>query len=172
MSVISKACLGLPLLALAVLPFPSRVHGQSTAPTLPEHVISGSPLSLLAGWFNAEYERRLDHRTTVGITGGWLELDEDDYTGVCGFLRYYLRESAFSGFYVGGRAGFFRVDDGEKESSPIGLGLDVGYGWLLGPGGSIYVGLGIGATRLIGGDLDEASATIPSVRLLNLGIAF
>jgi len=172
MRTLSKAVFSLLFLGLAF--FPTRSQGQTPAAqaAVPEHLISGSPLTLLANWFNGEYERTLNNGTTVGISGGWLDLDEDDYTGVTGILRYYPRQRAFQGFYIGARGGFFRVDDGEKESTPLGLGLDIGYGWLLGPGGSLYIGLGLGVTRLLAGNLDHASATIPMIRLVNVGIAF
>jgi hypothetical protein len=172
MRLFSTAYIILPLVALALFPGHARSQTPATDFSFHEHLISGSPLSLLAGWFNGEYERRLSDRNSVGIAGGWLDLDEDDYTFVAGFLRYYPRGNAFQGFFIGGRGGFFRVDDGEKESTPIGLGLEVGYGWLVGPGDSVYFGLGIGLTHLFGGDLDHAAATIPAVRLVNVGIAF
>jgi hypothetical protein len=62
------------------------------------------------------------------------------------------------------------VDD-DDEGSAFGFGFDVGYSWLLGAERKFYIGLGIGATRLFGGDIDE-SVTLPSIRLLNVGIAF
>lgn len=52
------------------------------------------------------------------------------------------------------------------------LGVDVGYSWLMGSKRNFYIGIGIGATRLFGGDIEDGSATIPSLRLLNVGFAF
>ena len=56
-----------------------------------------------------------------------------------------------------------QLDDGE-----------IGYDWLLGSRQNVGISLGIGATRLFGGTdaLDGLSATIPTLRLLNIGIAF
>ena len=34
------------------------------------------------------------------------------------------------------------------------------------------LGLGIGASRLFGGDLEDTSAYLPTVRLINVGWAF
>ena len=98
------------LAALALAWFflaPSPVSAQDAVrePVPHNHVISGNPLILLAGWFNAEYERKIAETMTVGISGGWLDLDDDDYTSVTGFLRYYPQEAAFTGFYLGGRGG-------------------------------------------------------------------
>jgi hypothetical protein len=169
--------LGIALLSLVLSPLQAQAQEGVREPVDHDHVISGNPLILLAGWFNAEYERKVAETMTVGISGGWLDLDEDDYTSVNGFFRYYPQAAAFTGFYLGGRAGIHRVneadyaDDGGDSHTAFGIGVDIGYAWLLGPGRSFYVGLGIGATRLLAGDLD-ASATIPSLRLINVGIAF
>jgi len=166
------AMAGLVLFGLVLSPLQLQAQEGVREPVSHQHVISGNPLILLAGWFNAEYERKLSESTTVGISGGWLDLDEDDYTNVSGFLRFYPQAAAFTGFYVGGRAGIHNVDEGsESSSTAFGLGVDIGYAWLLGPGRSFYVSLGIGATRLFG-DFSDASEFIPSVRLINVGIAF
>jgi hypothetical protein len=171
MKEISRVMAGLPLLLLAVLPQPAQSQGVME-PVSHTNVISGNPLLLLAGWFNAEYEHKVTGNVTAGISGGWLELDDSDYTSVSGFLRFYPQEAAFTGFYLGGRTGLHKVTTGDESDTAFGIGVDVGYAWLLGPGRSFYVGLGIGATRLFSGDLGDASATIPSVRLINVGIAF
>ena len=164
--------LAVPVLLLALSPLQAGAQEGVREPVPHDHLISGNPLILLAGWFNAEYERKLSETMTVGIAGGWLNLDEDDYTSVNGFLRFYPQGAAFTGFYLGGRGGVHNVDDGYESHTALGLGVDVGYSWLLGPGRSFYVGLGIGATRLFSGDLGDASAVVPSIRLINVGIAF
>jgi len=165
----------LALLALSFLVPPTlQVRAQEVArePVQHQHVISANPLLLLAGSFNAEYERKQAEYLTVGIAGGWLEQDEDNYTNVSAFARFYPQGAAFTQFYLGGRAGLYRVDDGEDSRTAFGIGVDIGYAWLLGPGRSFYVGLGIGATRLLQKDLGGASSTVPSIRLLDVGIAF
>lgn len=173
MKIIRTAVLSLALLSLALCPLRVQAQEGVREPVPHDHVISANPLILLAGWFNAEYERKLMETLTVGIAGGWLDLDEDDYTSVNGFLRFYPQGAAFTGFYLGGRAGVHNVDSGENDSNTaLGIGVDIGYSWLLGPSRAFYVGLGIGATRLFSGDLGDASATIPSIRLINVGISF
>ena len=170
--------LALILFFLALSPLRARAQQEVREPVTHGHVISGNPLILLAGWFNAEYERKVAENMTVGIAGGWLDLDDNDYTNLGGFLRFYPQEAAFTGFYLGGRGGIHRVNEahdagsGDHSSTAFGIGIDVGYAWLLGPARSFYVGLGIGATRLFSGDLGDASATVPSVRLINVGVAF
>ncbi len=165
--------LAIPALVFLVLS-PLQVQAQEVArePVSHQHVISGSPLLLIAGSFNAEYERMLAESLTVGIAGGWLDLGEEENTSVTGFLRFYPQEAAFTGYYLGSRAGFYRVDDGGDPSNAFGIGVDIGYAWVLGPGRSFYVGLGMGATHLFSGNLGDASRTIPSLRVIDIGIAF
>jgi len=163
------------LLLIPLVLSPLRVQAQEGVPEpVPHtHLISGNPLILVAGWFVAEYERKVAENMTLGISAGWLDLDDDDdYMNVSGFLRYYPQDAAFTGFYLGGRAGPFNVDDGVDSFTRFGIGIDIGYSWLLGPSRSFYVGLGIGVTRLLGGDLENASETVPNLRMVNIGIAF
>ena len=135
-------------------------------------MISMSPFALLFGGFNAEYEKALNRKVTAGIAGGWVEFDSKDHTGVAGLLRYYPQHGVVQGFYLGGRSGVFRKEytknESDKTSSGGGIGLDVGYGWLLGPSRAFYIGLGAGVTNLLTGD----SGTFPVASILNVGIAF
>jgi hypothetical protein len=164
---------GLALFSLASLPLHAEAQEGVREPVRHTSVISGNPLILLAGWFNAEYERKVTGNVTAGISGGWIDLDDDDdYTNVSGFIRFYPQQAAFTGFYFGGRSGVYNADNGDDSTTSFGIGLDIGYTWLLGPSRAFYVGLGIGVTRLLGGDLDEFSTVVPSVRLVNIGIAF
>jgi len=165
--------IALAFLALAVAPLRANAQEGTREPVSHRHVISGNPLILLAGWFNAEYETKLAETMTVGASGGWLDLDNADYTSLSAFLRFYPQAAAFTGFYLGSRFGIHNVEEKDHDSTTaLGFGVDIGYTWLLGPGRSFYVGLGIGATRLFGGDLHGASTTIPSLRLINVGFAF
>jgi len=167
-----KVLVGLALFCWVPPPLQIRAQEVAREPVHHQHVISANPLLLLAGSFHAEYERKLAETLTAGIGGGWWEQDEDSYTNVSGFLRYYPQEAAFTGFYLGGQAGIYRVDDGTDSGTAFGIGVDIGFAWLLGPGRSFYVGLGIGAARLLSQDLGDASSVVPSVRILDVGIAF
>ena len=53
----------------------------------------------------------------------------------------------------------------------LGAGPDIGYSWPLGAKQNVGIGLGIGAMRLFG-DLQGVSFTIPTLRLIDVGIAF
>jgi len=168
----SSFILGLALVAMAFAPLRATAQERGRNPVSHQHLISGTPLMLLAGWFEAEYETKLAGATTVGATGGWLEWDEVDYTQLDAFLRFYPQGAAFTGFYLGGRFGLNNVDDDGDSETAFGIGVDVGYAWLLGPGRSFHVALGVGATQLLGLGLDDAPETIPSFRAISVGIAF
>ena len=158
---------------------PGRVQAQdegSRAPILHNQVISANPFLLLAEWFNVEYERKISPTTTIGIAGSRISVDggNADYKSLNGLLRYYPQGAALSGFSLGGRLGFHQVSDDKEddEGHVYGLGVDIGYSWLLGSKRNFYIGLGIGATRLFGGDAPNERIVLPSVRLINVGIAF
>ena len=164
--------LGSLILFLLIL-LPSRGTAQEYGRESVSHrqVISGGVLLLTKGWFNGEYERKLSEIMTIGFAGGWLDPDPDKYTGFAALLRFYPQKTALTGFYFGGRAGLFNADDGDDSYTRPGLGIDVGYSWLLGPGRSFYLALGVGGVKLMG-DVGGAESIFPSVRLLDVGIAF
>ena len=167
---------GLVVLALGcMLPQPVSAQEEGTKVPVPHNqVISANPFLLLWEWTNVEYERKISDMATVGAAGSWISLDggDEDYFSLSGFYRYYPQGAALSGFYLGGSAGFYRVSDSDDEGHAYGIGVDIGYSWLFGVKRNFYVSLGFGATRRFGGDIEEGSVTLPSVRLLNIGFAF
>jgi hypothetical protein len=171
----SSMALGVILLLIgAVLPQGVSAQEGTRQPVVHDQVISANPLLLLFEWFNAEYERKLNNTTTAGFSGGWISLDDgdDDYVNLTGFVRYYPQGAALTGFYLGGKFGIHRVESTDEDGTALGFGIDIGYSWLLGINRSFYVGIGIGATRLFASDLEDASLTVPSLRLVNIGFAF
>lgn len=166
-----KFLTGLVLFFLALSPLKAEAQEEGREPVFHTQVISGGPLLLTLGGFNAEYERKISETLTWGLAGGWLDQDKDSYTGFGPFLRVYPQQTALTGFYLGGGAGLYRADhDGDAHTRP-GIGIDVGYSWLLGPGRSFYLALGVGAVKLMG-DVGAADSIFPSFRLLDVGIAF
>jgi hypothetical protein len=169
---VSLACLMMGL-------FPGAAQAQAAeggvGPQVPHNqVISANPFLLLWEWANVEYERKVSTASTVGVAGSWVSVGEDNetYQSLNGFYRYYPQEVALKGFYLGGRLGYYRVSDDQDEGNAFGLGFDIGYTWIMGSKQKFYIGMGIGATRLFGGNLDDGSVTVPSLRLINLGVAF
>jgi hypothetical protein len=142
------------------------------------HIVSTNPILDLFTWYNAEYEFRLAPSSTIGMTGSYISIgDDDDYKSLNGFYRYFPQGVAPAGFFFGGRLGVYDVSDktdgGKRESATFyGFGIDIGYAWLLGDSQRFALSLGIGAVRVFGGDLEDVAATLPTVRVVNVGIAF
>lgn len=145
-------------------------------------VISTNPILDMFTWYNLELEAAVAPTSTIGIAGTYIsfgdedDFDEETYANASVFWRYYPRE-AFGGFYFGARGGYYKVtvdtDLGdEEEGNFFGLGIDVGYSWILGESERMYVSLGAGAVRLFGGDLEDVSLTLPTIRIINVGLAF
>lgn len=152
-------------------------------------VISTNPILDMFTWYNAEFEIAMGSNSTIGLSGTYLTLgdaddwDEETYMAATLFFRYYPT-SSFEGFYFGGRLGYNHVKaqvqdpdtglDDEEEGSFLAAGIDVGYSWLLGDTKKFYVSMGVGAVRLFGEDLEDAdiALTLPTIRLINVGIAF
>jgi hypothetical protein len=148
-----------------------------------KQVISTNPILDMFVWYNLEWEISVSPNSTIGAFGGYIKLeDEEDeftttdnyYSGTI-FYRYYPTAS-FKGFYLGARFGYYHVEeetaDQKSEGDFMGMGIDVGYGWLLGKPQRVAIGIGIGAVRIFGGDLEDVQATLPTIRFINVGIAF
>ena len=151
-----------------------EISAQATREPVPHtQVLSANPFALLFEWFNADYERVIGQSTSFGAQGSLVTLDggDEDFFSLTAFLRYYPQNAVLSGFYVGPRFGVYRVDDVGDDEAALGFGFETGYAWLLGRDRNFHISLGLGATRLFGLDLD-ASATVPTVRLINLGWAW
>ena len=152
----------------------NAAHAQGTRVAV-EHqqVVSASPFLLMFKWFNVDYERKINEYHTWGASTSFLSLDDDeDYVNAQLAYRFYPQRAALTGFYLGGRGGFHNVDFRGDDDKFFGLGFELGYNWLLGSSRRFSISVGGGATRLFGGDLSGASLTIPTVRLMNLGVAF
>ena len=73
-------------------------------------------------------------------------------------FRFYPQGAALTGFYIGPRLGFYRVDEIDESESSLGVGFELGYNWLLGANRNFNVGLGAGATKLFAGPV------VPNIR--------
>ena len=159
---------------LSVADARAQTREPDSMPADRTQIISANPFGLMFEWFNAEYERRISPSTTLGASVSWFSLDsgEMDYANGNAIVRYYPSGRALTGFFLGGRGGLYRVADDFDSGVFFGAGFEIGYNWLLGAQRRVGISIGVGATRLFGGELSGASLTIPNVRLLNLGIAF
>ncbi len=140
-------------------------------------------------WLNIEYERVVAPSHTLGLSASYADFEDGDesYTSGSIFYRYYPAGIAPEGFFFGGRFGMTSVESTVTEltetleevettstGSAFGFGIDIGYTWLIGAPKRMALSLGIGAIRYFGGDLEDldASTTLPTIRLVNVGLAF
>ena len=186
------------LLAIILVALASPALAQDTGTKVPvEHrnTLSTSPIADLLGFINGEYQRKVTEGSTIGVSAGTLEIDNDRYSNVMLFGRYYPQGAALTGFFVGGRIGAHRIPYDtydyqfpsppgpgtpyvppvlvrKSETRPA-IGLDVGYEWLLGSKRNVLIGVGAGAMRLIGNSVEENDFLVafPTGRL-NVGFAF
>lgn len=142
-------------------------------------LVSTNPFGwILLPWYNAEYERKASESLSLVVSGSRLDLgDGETFSSVNAALRYYPNGRLFRGFYLGPRIGLFWVSQGEwmlQEDGlmgedgfrSLGVGLELGYAWLLGDSRHLSVSIGGGATRVVDG------GAIPIIRLVNIGWAF
>jgi hypothetical protein len=178
---ISRRCPVILFVMLFILARPPAAGAQSPGRNTPvdhQQILSVNPITSMFKIFNAEYERKLTPATTWGAEGSFLNIGGFDYRSANVLVRFYPQQSALAGFFVGGRAGVHHVAVDSNESIGVpsanffGAGIDIGYSWLLGPKRNVGVSIGLGAERLFGGTLSGAALTIPSLRLVNIGIAF
>ena len=165
----------IPLVAILGLAAAAPASAQDEGmrpPVAYDQVLSASPILLMFKWFNADYERRINSATTWGVSASYLPLEDSEYGRASVLIRYYPQRAALTGFYLGGQTGVYRTSEGRQHEVFYGAGMDIGYAWLLGAQQRIGVSVGLGITRVFGGDLDGTSTAIPNVRLLNIGVAF
>lgn len=174
-----SAALGAALVASAA---PLTAQDDAAAPQQYNQVISANPIGLLFEFFNAEYERVFTPFSTLGVGGSYFNADSDDedpafqdgeedtYLNADVFYRYYPQGTPLDGFAFGVKAGLTQVEG----QSFFGAGFDANYSWLLGKQRNFYVGVGVGAKRLLGvEDTDYIDLEfIPTIRLVNIGWAF
>ncbi len=160
---------------LTLTPATADAQPSGSAATA-RQVVSANPFGLLVGWFNAEFERQVSESVTAGAgasTFDWggehgFSRDDDRYVNGDVFVRYYPGGRTLQGFALGVKAGLTK---GGSDSARFGVGLDTNWNWLLGKRDNVYVGLGFGLKRLVGADSDYPMV-IPTIRIINLGVAF
>jgi hypothetical protein len=147
------------------------------APAPYRNVISANPFGLLLEFFNIEYERVLAETFTGGVGGSMFPGDEDadstdsgNYVNVDVFWRFYPSGRPLDGWAFGAKIGLTRLP---SDVTRFGFGFDANRSWLLGKNDNFYVGVGFGLKRLLGvSDEDDSLEFIPTIRLVNIGVAF
>jgi len=136
------------------------------APAPHRQVVSANPFGLLFGLFNAEFERSVSPSATAGAGGSVYANESDDYVNADVFYRYYPSGRPLDGWAFGVKAGVTNVD----SEVLFGAGFDVNWSRLMGKDDRVYMGWGFGLKRLVGSD--EYTQFIPTIRIVNIGIAF
>lgn len=179
--------------AVAAAALVSAAPARAQTDTVPayQQVISANPLGLLFGYYNGEYERAISSTATVGVAGAYFSVDNDALATIEAKFRYYPQARPLAGFSIGGSLGYGQVSDeadfdefivdsqvqqdDDVTSSAFTVGVELNYNWLVGRDRRFFIGTGIGARRLFGGDVDNESdipVVIPTLRLVNIGFAF
>jgi hypothetical protein len=174
------------ILALAASSIPA------TAQQLPkQNVLSIQPIGVVLAVYAGEYERATSATTTFGIGAtSWSGFDEDDFDAWSADVkfRYYPEAKPFENFSFGILGGLARVEDAscsqdpevgffcrtEQKTAPT-FGFLIDYNWLLGPTNSFYVGVGLGAKRVLNIDDEDEFFDFPNAyptARLSVGIAF
>jgi hypothetical protein len=168
-------------LFIVLLPAAALAQATATAPTVQhDQVLSANPFGVMLKWVNAEYERKIGPATTLGASASYFA--DFDQSNVAMLLRWYPDRSALRGFWVGARAGAYRFSTITFDRYPSfrehttvlpGVGIDLGYNWILAPKQNVSVGIGGGLIRILGsGERYDVPSVLPALRLVNLGIAF
>lgn len=181
----SLALLGSTLSAQGSLRDQTRAR-RSAAPAgaLPTRIIAINPFIPLAGYFQGEYEQRVQQNLSVAVAGSYAPFDNRDYTNADVKLRLYPNDRALEGLGVAAGVGIGRArqDDlgavclaltcppapgkGKMLTAPT-FSIEAQYQWLLGTSRSTAVTVGGGLKRYY---FDEADTEGRGVdRLLPTG---
>ena len=140
----------------AVTPLAAVPASAQQSPAVHQQVVSANPFGVLFSLFNAEIERRVSPSATGGVGGSMFVSESDDYGTR---LVPLLKE-------CGVKAGATTVD----SDTFFGYGVDVNWSRLMGRDDKFYMGWGFGVKRLVGAV--EYTRFIPTIRIVNIGVAF
>lgn len=160
------------LLFVGVLTLTAGLDTSARAQAAQGHqqVISANPFGLLLELFNAEYERVVTPSSTAGVGGSFVSSQGEDYLNADVFWRFYPGGEPLDGWAFGAKVGITNV---AEQGSYFGYGFDVNRSWLLGDRNNFYVGAGFGLKRLVGASAEDFELeVIPTIRIINVGIAF
>jgi hypothetical protein len=172
---LSRAAIVVAVSAAAVMnaaPATGQPQDATTVSAPNQQIISANPFGLMLRWWNVEFERKITPSSTWGVGASFLGCCGADFASVNGLWRYYPQGAALSGVYLGARVGVYHSPHAGQSGSALGMGFEVGYSWLLGAHRDVGLSVGVGLTRLVGSRHDDWPAVVPTVRLLNVGIAF
>jgi hypothetical protein len=105
---LSAALLAL-LLPAALAAQSLREQTRAVRPESPKYIISVNPFLPLFGYFQGEFEKRLNANVSFAIAGSHVEWDDDRYTNLDAKLRLYPQERALQGLGLAASLGVANV---------------------------------------------------------------
>lgn len=166
--------------AVAVASAPAQVAVAPAKTT----VLSIQPLAAMFSVYSVEAEHATAPTITLGLGASYWSFGDLRYASGDFKVRYYPEARPFQGFSFGGQLGYTSVSD--VQSDPFGtgqstrtttggptFGVALDYGWLLGQSRSFYVGLGLGAKKILAKDNGSGDLALayPTARI-SVGYAF
>lgn len=183
------------VMAIALLPWSEAaaqwVNSPVARPTQiadrgKENAIFINPFGIVFGVFTGEFERKLNPSLSLAVAATFWDKPtgiDSRYHGATMALRFYPMEQVFNGFSISPLLGFVSFDEepdpctpsantscNRKKTSNGIYGVQVDYGWLLGPSQRFAVGTGLGVRRIIGSTGGDTKI-IPAARF-QIGYAF
>lgn len=190
-SMLAAGSVALLTLSATVLPAQGSLREQTAglAGGVPQHILSINPFLPLAGYFQGEYERRVQGNVSVAVGASYVPWNRDIFNADVK-LRLYPQERALEGLGFAAGLGFGRTrQDFDSEecvlvecvtpppaermiSAPT-FSIELHHQWLLGASRSTAVTIGGGAKRYFISDADAVNITrvLPTGRL-TIGWAF
>ncbi|HET7449737.1 MAG TPA: hypothetical protein VFJ78_04015 [Gaiellaceae bacterium] len=160
---------------------------QASVAVRPAQSLSVNPIGIAAGFYSAEFERRVSTNATLSIGGSYFDLGDGfaQVSYLAGDLRgrFYPRR-ALDGLSIGGSVGVIRTGTStsdpnggggyvQKYKSGVTLGTTVEHSWLLGERENFMFSLGGGFKRVIlfGGKEPNVETFYPTLRT-SFGVLF
>ncbi len=173
--------------ALAAQSLRQQTSGAGT--DSPKQVISTNPFLPLFGYFQGEYERRLNANASFALSGSYVDWSNDNRTNFDAKLRLYPEEHALEGLGLGAALGLASIRrDGYQDCSRLDaacptvakrtvtsptFAVEGQYQWLLGSHRATAVTAGFGVKRYFVSKDDSPGIdrVLPTGRL-TIGYAF
>lgn len=164
-----------------------RAADASVAPV--RQIISINPVLPILGWFQGEYEARLQDNLAFALAGSYTEFDNDNYANFDAKLRLYPQERGLQGLGLAAGLGvgnikreknFCDVPDLSEpgkvcrlRENAASFSVEGHYQWLLGNKRSTAITMGGGVKRYFISDDHDAGINriMPTLRL-SVGYAF
>lgn len=180
---IAALCLGA---ALPVVASAQSLSAQTGGATGPAHVISINPFLPILGYFQGEYEQRVQDNMSIALAGSYVRFD-DYYTNVDLKARLYPQEKGLRGVGLAAGVGYGAIrrrndyycdptitcNPPKRTPSAPTFAVEAHYQWLLGGRQATALAVGGGVKRYFISERDASGIEriLPTLRL-TIGYAF